>query len=201
MSHIWTSFVTYERVLSHMNEVCHVWIMHVKHIQHAICEEIGLPIWNFISKSPPLIVYLLVVNYYHPRLVIVGMDLTGKLSEHVYAPDQGPKSPSYLKLDFGPEHKCSDGLPVKAVPTKSYLMATTTNWPKHGSSQQVYPHAGFSTVPRLVLSLPYASTGSTVCMHGERSWNRCCPSFMTNSWEITWLFITLFMCIYIYAYI
>jgi len=45
------------------------------------------------------------------------MDLAGKLSEHVYASDQGPKSPSYLILDFGPEHKCSNGLPVKAIPT------------------------------------------------------------------------------------
>ena len=64
----------------------------------------------------------------------------------------------------------------RTVPTKSYLMAATTNWPQHGSNQQVYPRVGFSTVLRLVLPLPYASTGSTVCMHGKRSSNGSCPS-------------------------
>jgi len=60
------------------------------------------------------------------------------------------------------------------------------------SSQQVYPPGvyllgramlwckslrAFRPFPRLVLPLPYASTGSTVCMHGERSSNGCCPSY------------------------
>jgi len=95
------------------------------------------------------------------------------------------------QIGFGPVRKIPSlvifglnrrlfGKAVKSVATNSYLMAATTHWPKHGSSQQVYPHAGFSTVPRLVLPLPYASTGSTVCMHGDRSSNGCCPSFITG---------------------
>jgi len=37
--------------------------------------------------------------------------------QFIYALDQSLKLPSELILDFGPEHKCSDGLLVKAVPT------------------------------------------------------------------------------------
>jgi len=32
------------------------------------------------------------------------MDLTGKLSEHIYAPDLGPNGPSWVHSHLGPEH-------------------------------------------------------------------------------------------------
>ena len=38
---------------------------------------------------------------------LVRTDLTGKLSKHIYAPDLGPKLPSYVISDLGPEHKCA----------------------------------------------------------------------------------------------
>ena len=67
--------------------------------------------------------------------------------EHIYALDLGPKSPSQVISDLGPEHNYA------LTPGRHNRLA------EHGSPYQAYPYAGFRPFPWLVLPLPDAAAG------------------------------------------
>jgi len=56
---------------------------------------------------------LVYLNIY--TTTFVRTHLTGKVSKHIYAPDQGPKLPSSVISDLGPEHKYAS-IPYRSNP-------------------------------------------------------------------------------------